>query len=314
MHLEGWHENFVFEIDESERTNAEIKKTVKVEIVDGYAERAANHVKDARTFFWQKPRGPVNIEASSGEGQRTLNFTAPRIPVEGLRRGAIKQALPLGRTSSLPKVAQLPNGHLDNGGEPAAPAPQQRGSERERHPVPKVGHGPTFFRSIGKRPLEEGELLIDSDDEVDTTPSIHKQREILNAFVSLSAAEKEFLQTFDSHLLSNSISSTSSPSDTVLQFVKVNKAWPREPEGSSDLTKLVEKLVRDDKAHSNIFETFSATLRTIEQGEAQHDDKMDVDEDEYNDKTNQRRDGKTCKKCAQRIMNRKDGITCTEKV
>lgn len=71
---------------------------------------------------------------------------------------------------------------------------------KPRHPVPVVPPGVVLYRSVSKREVQAGELLDESDDDVDQTWL--KMRHVQSIKASkLSAAEKEFHERYDLHML-----------------------------------------------------------------------------------------------------------------
>lgn len=79
---------------------------------------------------------------------------------------------------------------------PAPPRPI-----RPKHKVPPTPRNLSFFRRLSMRPLVEGELLSESDDDIDTTWLVQRHRDMLaqDPSSSLTPARREFYQRFDAH-------------------------------------------------------------------------------------------------------------------
>lgn len=79
-------------------------------------------------------------------------------------------------------------------------------SGKQAYKIPEaLSEHVTYFRSISKMPIQVGELLEESDDEVDDTWIRRKQENDLSSMSHLSAEEKKFMQRFNRHFSKDAV-------------------------------------------------------------------------------------------------------------
>jgi VEFS-Box of polycomb protein len=187
------------------------------------------------------------------------------------------------------------------------------GSKLKRYPVPEAPHQTTFFRSQSKRPLKKGERLRESDNNLEIGWLIQKHSGILEEILSLSISEKNLLKTYDASMLSEHLASGCYLPDAILRFIKSNKSWLQDHDTSSELFKLVTKLMVDGAVPDDFIKPCRQTLQGgIEKGKSQTYDPMKIDKNVEG--TDLKRGNDTCTKCCQIIATRRHSMICSNRV
>ncbi|KAI9807538.1 MAG: hypothetical protein M1825_005478 [Sarcosagium campestre] len=161
------------------------------------------------------------------------------------------------------KVARKTTRPLDPPPPPALPSPQinepfitnQPASDfvpfdlprrpRKRHPVPTTSRRVTLFRTATKRSLPVGELVSDSDDDVDETWLRQKHDDIIDDFSDVSPFEKEFIKRWDAHVFTEKITANRYVAQSLLRFARANAVWLARREMLLELWKFTAKLIMD---------------------------------------------------------------------
>ena len=220
FHLINSHDNFKFVLTSEAtmvagRSNIAVK--VKMELADDYRIRASNDVMDDREMSWERPRRPFDMDQylkgnkswTGGPMKRPSVNSAPRSNPESSSssressrydRGTMKLFDP-----ALVKDFPLP--------------------DRKKHVVPPAPEGIKYFRSVSKRPLKEGELISESDDEMDQDWLQQKHDETIEDFMDITASEKEFIKVYDAHMLVENLSSSLHLADALIRFCREHKPW-----------------------------------------------------------------------------------------
>lgn len=119
---------------------------------------------------------------------------------------------------------------------PAQPKRPDEVQERAKHArksfkVPQIQQGRTLFRSISKRPLQEGEDISESDEEVDIMNWLQEREDArIDADSSIPAPKKRFLKMFDPFIRNERPQANVHVSDAVLRFArsKAENMWKEE--------------------------------------------------------------------------------------
>jgi hypothetical protein len=249
----------------------------------------------------------------NGEDNKVINFAQlaeqksgcealhPRLndaELDASSKRPVDPPWPSNRTPSFTKRLRTRKGHPHN---------ESIRSKSKPYPVPKAPHQTTFFRSQSKRPLKKGELLNESDDDLEIGWLIQKHSGILEEIPSLGISEKDFLKTFDSFTLCENLASGCYLPDAILRYIKSNKSWLQDHDISSELFKLVTKLMVDGAVPDNFIKTCHQTLQGgIEKGESRTCESVE--------RTNLKRGDDMCKKCCQIIATRRHSMICSNRV
>jgi hypothetical protein len=293
-------------------------------------EQTCGHVKTPQEASLQKARVPPEIDSSHEMEELGLRLMTPQTPMTGLRTvgassesghpnaaqplkrpGAIKQALAFNRTPSFAKQPQLRKETLNEGTGPSHPVPQPFISKSKRHPVP-IAHHTTFFRLQSKRPLKEGDMLDESDDDFATSWLTQKHSQTLDEFAPLGLSERKFMKAYDSYMLSENLGPVCYLPDAILRFIASRKPWLKDQDISPEFFKLVTKLMVDGATPDDFIKTCRQMLYSAEKGKARACGSMESDEKAEGINTKKHDD--MCEKCSQTITTRRHSMICSNKV
>ena len=225
FHLINSHDLFKFKYSQKFETNDQKQSVARglihVDVADNYEERAANTIKDFREMLWVKPRTPFNLEAFLKGDESWLGKTSKRTS---------SLAVPYPRLESSRSVsgdrsrAEIPISAVTR---PPEKVPDLVPPVRKQFRVPAAPAGVKFFRLLAKRPLEEGEMLSESDDDIDEEWLLRKHADTIDSFSDTLPEEKEFIQRFDRHMLREDVSSDLHASEALIRFCRLNRSWLR---------------------------------------------------------------------------------------
>lgn len=95
-------------------------------------------------------------------------------------------------------------------------------AKKKTYVVPKAPSGVTFFRAVTKRPLQQGECVSESDDEVDTEWIQHRRNVRNDADPAIPAPAKRFLKIFDPFIRNERLLSDQRLSSSMVRFARLN--------------------------------------------------------------------------------------------
>lgn len=106
---------------------------------------------------------------------------------------------------------------------------------RRKHVVPAAPPGLSFFRRVSMRPLTKGELLSESDDDIDTSWIIQRHRDALTFDPSpeLTPARRAFYQRFDAHFEAEGAVTRHAAfsGKSLIRFAQKNARWLKRTPG-----------------------------------------------------------------------------------
>ena len=118
---------------------------------------------------------------------------------------------------------------------------------RKKHRIPRAPEpGMKFFRTILRRPLEEGEMLSDSDMDIDETWLTLQHNETLDDLDNVTLSEKEFMKKFDEHFQAEQLCSNRYVGDALLRFTNANKPWLGQKDMRREFARKAAALRMDD--------------------------------------------------------------------
>ncbi|MCJ1363884.1 hypothetical protein MMC16_002993 [Acarospora aff. strigata] len=253
FHLITSHDLFKFQTSMEERNETpgtlDIVR-INVTVADEYRNRAANHAKDHRVFCWERPSHPFSLQSflSGDEGWvgKPDRLRPPAVPhpiLKGSRshsRDATSCALQWTDPSTVP---DLPS------------------ANRRKHAVPAAPPEVTFFRANTKRPLEEGEPVSESDDDVDEAWLRHKHEELIEHYSHVPASEKRFMKRYDTYMLKQDICGNAHFADALVRFCRENKKWLELPEMFREFLKNAGSLIAQGSTSELVLQ---GCVRTIQ--------------------------------------------------
>ena len=225
FHLINSHDLFQFKFSQTFKTNSLgqslAEGLVRTDVADNYEERSSHSLSDLREMKWQKPNTPFDLEAylkgdeswlgkiMKRNGNVAVTYTEPS-------HGTLRDAL----RSDLAATAIT---------RPPDQVPDLVRPPRKRFRVPKAPRGIQFYRLTAKRPLVEGEMISESDDDIDEEWLQEKHSDTIDSFTDTLPQEKHFMQRCDRHMLQEDTSSDLHAGEALIRFCRLNKAWLQLP-------------------------------------------------------------------------------------
>lgn len=277
FHLINSHDIFKFKVQcegEKAENGARMVVNVMVDVNDSYRARAANNVPDDREMQWERPRDLFDLEAYLKGDESWVGKTAGG---RSTRHIPAIRAQEMSRSTSQEGIKAT--GYAATEVRPRDQVPDLPEVERRRHKVPPAPKNIQFFRSTVKRPLQEGEWLSESDDEIDESWLLQKHEETIESFQDISSPEKEFIRRYDSYMLRENLSSNVHLNEALVRFCRKNREWLRKKEMRTEFQKNAAILL----LHNVLKLTIVRTCTEIIDGAKETDDgdiSMDVDEQE----------------------------------
>ena len=238
FHLINSHDLFKFKFSQKFETNSlgqsVAEGLVRIDVADNYEERAANSVKDFREMKWQRPNNPFDLEAYLKGDESWLGKSTKR-------NGSLAVTYP--ESQRLASRDQMkPDVPLAAITRPPDQVPDLVRPPRKRFRVPKAPRGIQFYRLTAKRPLVEGEMISESDDDIDEEWLQEKHSDTIDSFTDTLPQEKRFIQRYDRHMLQEDISSDVHSGEALIRFCRLNKAWLQLPTNKIEFHKKVAAL------------------------------------------------------------------------
>ncbi len=234
FHFSVNHDKYKFSVESQEQNlQTEQPKSVvfNVEVAEIVRPRAAKHVKDEREFSWQRPDRPFDIgtyisgeQSWVGAPLRRRAAAAPQhepsqVANQSTSAQAAGDAAPKGRFRPATEV-------------PNIPLPTRK---KFKVPAAKTRKKTSFYRSINHRRMETGELLSETDEDIDDDWLIKKHHDTIAEAEGLTEVEKRFRQKWDAHVMSEGCPSSRYVSDSLIRFVRDNAAWLRSIDGDAGM-------------------------------------------------------------------------------
>jgi hypothetical protein len=117
--------------------------------------------------------------------------------------------------------------------------------DKKKYSVPEAPPGVTFFRSVSRRPLETGEYISESDDEVDDSwIKLRKSAEFTKDEILPSSA-KRFLKAFDAHMWEERLQSDVHAGDSLVRFTRQHCDWVWQEGVFEPFKEKVDELLQD---------------------------------------------------------------------
>ncbi|CAN9257878.1 unnamed protein product [Alternaria alternata] len=207
MHLISWHEYFDYhvtleQVDEHGIEHWRFDSEVANYRAGQRASDTADEPADVRVLAPAQPFNRRKFLAGDDEFERTARIEKPT-----------KHAKAKPATNSL-KVAPGPR--------PRKPPDQVQSRpqrEKKRFVVPKAPNGITFFRLVSKRPLQPGEVISESDDELDEGWMYFRKHVEIDK-TKLSEASKRFLKIYDDFMHEENLQSEMHVEESIIRFAR----------------------------------------------------------------------------------------------
>jgi hypothetical protein len=216
LHLKGNHTNFRY----TPKKESEVDTLVLWRFESEVAEQRADHkTSDDDEFVILAPRRPFDGKRYLENGDDSWQLQARRQKAKPAARkqagsgpGAVRRGP---NTREPPLRRRAPEEVADR---PTYP-------ETRKYAVPKAPEDVTFFRSFTKRPLVEGELIEESDDDIDMDWLSYKTDRSLTTDSNLTKKAKKLMLEWNSFIRKENLQSDYFFGDALIRFTREKKLW-----------------------------------------------------------------------------------------
>lgn len=236
MHLKSYHDNFKYCPTKEEEINGTQFWRIEYEIAIYRAEqqRASNNAPDAYSIEMVAPKRPFDQSAYLNDHdeswqreamtERPTRFSLPTGPHLGMatRRKGLDEVQP--------RVSR----------------------EKKKFRVPKAPSGVTFFRSVTKRPLVEGEYISESDDDADMEWLRLRTESMIIDDPNIPEKAKRFLNSFNLYLRDERPLAPDHLADLVLRFAQEKGSWIVKEDVQDAFKDKIAELLEDETISKEI--------------------------------------------------------------
>jgi hypothetical protein len=210
MHLRNSHDFFQYRVKKEKEVNGMQYWRFECDVADHKADqRPSDRAPDPRDVNIIAPRRPFNRRKYLDEGDEGWLKDAK---LERPTRPALSRAV--SSTTTIPVSRKAPD----------EVQPRVNG-QKKKHRVPKAPAGVTFFRTLSKRPLREGEFISESDDDVDMEWLQSKTDSMITNNPTLPEKTKRFLMGFNNYMREERLQDDVHVGDALIRFANSEKEW-----------------------------------------------------------------------------------------
>ena len=272
FHLINGHDLFKFKFSQKFETNISgqsiAQGLVRVETGESYERKIiGKRIPDFREMSWHRPTHPFDLEAFL-KGDESWLGKSPRrsnlaVPTPHLERSSSRET---GKEIPLSAIIRPPD-----------QVPDLVTSARKKFRVPTAPSGVRFYRTTAKCPLNEGDEVSESDDDIDEEWLLEKHTDTINSFTDTLPQEKEFMQSYDRHMLQEDISSDLHAGEALIRFCRANRTWLQSSEMRLEFSKKAAALKLQGALSSTVIRACFAIITSPTPTDPKIDGSMDID-------------------------------------
>jgi len=233
MHLDAWHDIFAYQV---------IPKGLDDDGVEQW--QFVSEVADSKGIL-------VERASASTDEPRDVRVLAPGRPFDRQRfldgDNGWQRAAKMGKHVKPQKGKQTVDipAPLPRHRKPPDEVQERALREKKTFIVPKAPRGITFFRSFSKRPLQPGEEISESDDELEEDwMHLRKYAEIDKD--GLPEPASRFLKVFDDFMHDENLHADIHAGDAIIRFARSHGARIWQDDIVTEFTKKLDELLEDD--------------------------------------------------------------------
>ena len=173
---------------------------------------------DMRAMDWIRPKEPFDMKTYLDGDESWVGRKPKRSNGSALPRSR--------QESSTPRTPQERIKHVvPTAARPRAPkdVPNVVRRVRRTFKVPKAPDGVKFYRQPSMRPVEEGEMLSETDEDVGEEWLLQKHADNIDSFSDITATEKELIKLFDRHMAGENFASDLHAGEALYRFCRQNR-------------------------------------------------------------------------------------------
>ncbi|KAH0566032.1 hypothetical protein GP486_000582 [Trichoglossum hirsutum] len=213
FHLLTCHDNFKYKVNARRSHERRARWDIHMDIADY---RGSNDDdEDERDMRWVRPKRPFILSRYLKGDDSWVTGKSP-LPTPPPAPPQLSRSTSSARNSQTRQAPGAPT-IIDPNTVPDLPKPKTK-----KFAVPPDGR---YYRSLTKRRLKEGEMLSESDDDVDESWLIQKHKETIDDFADVFGAEKTFMKRFDQHMLRENLCAQRYVPSSLIRFCRANREW-----------------------------------------------------------------------------------------
>ncbi|CAG5154230.1 uncharacterized protein ALTATR162_LOCUS3522 [Alternaria atra] len=249
MHLISWHEYFDYQVtlervDEHGVEHWRFESEVANYRAGQRASDTADEPFDVRVLAPARPFDRRRYLAGDDEFERLAKMGKPT------RNAKTKLATNCSKVAPGPRPRKAPD--------QVQFRPRR---EKKTFVVPKAPKGITFFRSISKRPLQPGEVISESDDELDEGWMYRRKHAEIDK-AGLPEASRRFLKVFDDFMHEENLQADMHAGDSIIRFARERGVQIWRDDIMFEFTKKLNELLNEDVIS---IEVYGKALETVGQ-------------------------------------------------
>ncbi|KAI9774820.1 MAG: hypothetical protein M1840_000036 [Geoglossum simile] len=212
FHLLTCHDYFKYKVSEGRSQEGRARWKIHLDIAEY---RGFDDEDEDEKVVWVRPMRPFMLSKYLGGDDSWVTGEKPH-PTPPPAPPQLSRSTSSARNSQTRQAPGSPT-IIDPNAVPDLPKPRTR-----KFAVPPSGR---YYRSLTKRRLEPGEMLSESDDDVDESWLIQKHKETIDDFADVFLAEKTFMKRFDEHMLRENICAQRYVPSALIRFCRTNREW-----------------------------------------------------------------------------------------
>lgn len=236
LHLVTEHDYFKFTMHKNERRlecEIAVEVTFEVELADRFDSRMSGKSLEKSEMRWVAPQQPFDITKylEGDDGWITSGLDQKR-KVRAPKTNTVATQT-VGRRNP-EDIADLPV------------------MNRTRYRVPVAPEGLAYFRTVGKRPLSEGEMISESDDDIDEGWLKVKRHRATNDS-GIPETAREFMKKFDDYIQDEQLSGDRYAGDALVRFARLHRRWLSKPRRAEEFKCKLSELRNDRIISGTVF-------------------------------------------------------------
>jgi hypothetical protein len=251
MHLISWHEYFDYHVtlervDEHGVEHWRFESEVANYRAGQRASDTADEPFDVRVLAPVKPFDRRRYLAGDDEFERSARLSKPAKSAKAKLATSGLKVVPGPRPRKLPEQVQS--------------RPRRK---KKTFVVPKAPEGITFFRSVSKRPLQPGEVISESDDELDEGWMYQRKYAEIDK-TGLPEASKRFMKIFDDFMHEENLQSDMHAGDSIIRFARECGIRIWNDDILDEFTKKLDELIDEEMISMEIYDKALEIVRDQE--------------------------------------------------
>lgn len=308
-HLLTWHEHFQPQVEDEERpASTAVRKTVHLWLSDKLAERASKPVNDGDEEIWIAPNRPFDQKAYlKGEDTWTGH---PKLRPPG--RHGLKPGRSMAAAKRHPESGLLDSSVNKKIRRPAHDVSDILEAPRAKWRVPKVP-GIRFYRTVSKRPFEEGEDVSESDEDVDESWLRARLRDDMST-LKLNKGSEDFFRDWNSVANEEDFSADVLTREGVVRFTRLFQRRLGDAEYREEFMRFLTRLKSHGVIDSEVFDYCSERAQMAgEVSDQMIDGSHGLTTKASNNPSQNAGKRKTCI-CGEPVLSARGGIICHDSV